>query len=610
MSKGAPVPPTGDHLVTSSLAAALALALAATNPLGFALPALRHLHLVIYGGVILLSLACQSSVLRDRLLHAPRNWARFPLRSTLESALWLVLVHAVQRLVLSTPGGSALCALVGCVVCYAGDEVTRLLERARLARVAKTFDTQRGFFADGSALAPAGVRAVSLAEVRKHAAPGDCWIIVDGAVLDVSSWAPQHPGGALIINSLGGRDASDQYKAFHGTSMGGRLRAMVVGRLDVATAEAESETQASFRALHESLRARGEFSHPLHRTLVPMVLPLALMGCACAAMAVASGEGAGAPVATSALAGVLAGFAWQQMSLFGHDLGHGNVTGYFADDTAIGIALMPFFGIGISWWKATHNTHHVLTNSESHDPDIQHMPVFAVSPKMLRGFYSYYHAKVFRFDRLSRFLLARQHVLYYPIMAVAKVNLYVQTHLYLALHAVATSTLETLAMLAHYSAIAGALACLPSWPARAACFFCALAAAGLLHVQITLSHFPMKTHEGVAYKDGDESWWHMQLAGTVDVDCPPALDWLHGGLQYQTIHHLFPRLPRYALRGVSAEVAAVSAKAGVTYNRTSFAGGNLLVLDTLRKTADKCAAAPLADGPGAPRLWDALNARG
>lgn len=33
---------------------------------------------------------------------------------------------------------------------------------------------------------------------------GRCWVIVDGAVLDVSTFAKRHPGGArLIINAMG-----------------------------------------------------------------------------------------------------------------------------------------------------------------------------------------------------------------------------------------------------------------------------------------------------------------------------------------------------------------------------------------------------------------------
>ncbi|KAE8662466.1 Delta(8)-fatty-acid desaturase [Hibiscus syriacus] len=34
-------------------------------------------------------------------------------------------------------------------------------------------------------------------------------------------------------------------------------------------------------------------------------------------------------------------------------------------------------GISIAWWKWTHNAHHIACNSLDHDPDLQHIPVFA-----------------------------------------------------------------------------------------------------------------------------------------------------------------------------------------------------------------------------------------
>jgi hypothetical protein len=122
---------------------------------------------------------------------------------------------------------------------------------------------------------------------------------------------------------------------------------------------------------------------------------------------------------------------------------------------------------------------------------------------------------------------------------------------------------------------------------------------------------PRVTSQGVSYADNQASWWHKQLEGTVDIDCGPRSDWFHGGLQFQTIHHLYPRLPRFALRAVSREVDVACAQSGLVYNKTAnFATANRLVLDTLVKTAHASKSAALADGPGAPLLWDAFNARG
>ncbi|EIE25119.1 cytochrome b5 [Coccomyxa subellipsoidea C-169] len=39
----------------------------------------------------------------------------------------------------------------------------------------------------------------SFEEVKAHNAAGQCWLILDGMVLDVTRWLPEHPGGATII---------------------------------------------------------------------------------------------------------------------------------------------------------------------------------------------------------------------------------------------------------------------------------------------------------------------------------------------------------------------------------------------------------------------------
>lgn len=327
--------------------ALFAVLLVASNPLGGLFPGLRSLQLAIMGGALLLSATTGSSVLRDRLLHAPRNWAKHPMRSAVEWAAWLAALHAAQKLLLSDAAGSVSAAVLGCMICYIGEELTHFAERLRIARSTRAFSADKTFFPGGEALAPASLPTVAMDDVRRHNTPDDCWLVIDGAVLDVTKWAPRHPGSALIITSLGGRDATDPYKAFHGTAMGAHLRTMAVGRLSPEQAAAASPAQMRFRALYEELRAEGAFTHHLASTLRPMMLPLVLMAGSVASVAFLHANGAGVGALAGAIAaGALCGLAWQQMSLFGHDLGHGNVTGSFARDTAIALALVPFFGIG------------------------------------------------------------------------------------------------------------------------------------------------------------------------------------------------------------------------------------------------------------------------
>lgn len=54
----------------------------------------------------------------------------------------------------------------------------------------------------------------TLASVAQHATPDDCWLIVRGKVYDVTGWAAQHPGGALIFVKAGG-ECTQLFDSYH-----------------------------------------------------------------------------------------------------------------------------------------------------------------------------------------------------------------------------------------------------------------------------------------------------------------------------------------------------------------------------------------------------------
>jgi delta8-fatty-acid desaturase len=87
------------------------------------------------------------------------------------------------------------------------------------------------------------------------------------------------------------------------------------------------------------------------------------------------------------LGALLLGFFWQQVAFIGHDLCHNAVTHNRVVDTLIACVTTTLFGVSAEWWKRSHNTHHVVTNSLEHDPDIQHLPVFAISEKFFNKVY-------------------------------------------------------------------------------------------------------------------------------------------------------------------------------------------------------------------------------
>jgi len=55
----------------------------------------------------------------------------------------------------------------------------------------------------------------TMEEVAKHNKKDDIWVVVDGQVLDVTSFLPDHPGGEKAIILYAGRDATEEFNMLH-----------------------------------------------------------------------------------------------------------------------------------------------------------------------------------------------------------------------------------------------------------------------------------------------------------------------------------------------------------------------------------------------------------
>lgn len=40
------------------------------------------------------------------------------------------------------------------------------------------------------------LKLLSVQEVATHSNPGDCWLVIEGKVWNLTEFAPEHPGGA------------------------------------------------------------------------------------------------------------------------------------------------------------------------------------------------------------------------------------------------------------------------------------------------------------------------------------------------------------------------------------------------------------------------------
>lgn len=285
--------------------------------------------------------------------------------------------------------------------------------------------------------------------------------------------------------------------------------------------------------------------------------------------------------------GAFLGCLWHQLSFTSHDAGHMGITHNYTVDTVIGMFISNFIGgLSLGWWKRTHNVHHIVTNSPEHDPDNQHMPFFAVSPKFLKSIWSTYHERLMPFDAVAKILVPYQAYLYYPILTLGRFNLYVQSWIYLIQ---GQGPRKGRAAWHRWFEVAGEvffwvwygyLVCYKSIPTgwgRFAFIMISHMITTPLHVQITLSHFAMSTAE----LGPQESFPQKMLRTTMDVDCPQWLDFFHGGLQFQAIHHLYPRIPRHNLRATQKLVQEFCSDVGIPYALYGFVGGNRKVISHL-----------------------------
>ncbi|WYZ35341.1 hypothetical protein EsH8_I_001617 [Colletotrichum jinshuiense] len=292
---------------------------------------------------------------------------------------------------------------------------------------------------------------------------------------------------------------------------------------------------------------------------------------------------------------VCMGAFWHQMSFAAHDAGHIGITHHFHIDSVLGIFIADFMGgLSLGWWKKSHNIHHIVTNSPEHDPDVEYLPFLAVSHRFLAGLRSTYYDRMMDYDAVARFCVKFQKYSYYPLLAFGRFNLYRLSWEYLL---TGQAPRKGPAWWHRHLEIVGQVF-FWSWYGYGIVYksipdnldrlvFCIISHMVVLplHVQITLSHFAMST----ADLGPKESFPQKMLRTTMDVDCPEWLDFFHGGLQFQAIHHLYPRIPRHNLRRAQNLVQEFCNDVGIPYALYGFVDGNEKVVGALGEVSRQAA---------------------
>ncbi|KAK8844661.1 hypothetical protein IAR55_006508 [Kwoniella newhampshirensis] len=409
-------------------------------------------------------------------------------------------------------------------------------------------------------------RLLDRSDIAARITQGQQLIIYRSKVINTTPWSPYHPGGALALLHFVGRDATDEIEAYHSEPTLRRMDKFVVGRVEV--------DERGWSPLTPPI-ALGLVRHPdgvkghwaregaitLGQSILQQAISLDPSSAPIPAIPIERTTGPNPEVITLHPAQLepptsansdlrkeyIRSQAYQELRQRIVDAGlfkpPGPLSGYGTDILRYlllgGASLYLYFNT--TGWIGQMSSAACLgllfqqlafvTNHPEHDPDIQHIPFFAISKDFFGSLWSSYYKRVMTLDAFAKILISIHFWVY------------------------------ELAGIAFYWAYYGSmLRNLPTWQMRV----------GYLLVSHVFA-----------------SPVHVQLRTTMDVICSPTIEFIHGGLNLQVTHHLFPRLPRHNLREASLLVKEYCKEHEILYREHNFIEGNRHVLSTLKDVANQ-----------------------
>jgi fatty acid desaturase len=353
-----------------------------------------------------------------------------------------------------------------------------------------------------------------------------------------------------------------------------------------AAAPARQRAASDFTPLVKSIRAAGLLDRRLGSYGIRAALTLGLYATTCYAIV-----WLGDSWLQLVLAVVFA-MAWGQIAFLGHDAGHQAVFASRRWNDALGRSLGNVLtGLSYGWWVDTHNRHHANPNQEEHDPDIGD------------GVLAFTTAQAAKRDgAVSRFIVRRQAWLFFPLTLLEGLSLHVDSVIAVKTDRYRSSRggsrrYEAIGLIVHAVLYVGLLLLVMS-PEKAIAFAGVHQAAWGFYMSCTFA----PNHKGmpILAEDDDLDFLRRQVLTSRNVRGGLLTDFALGGLNYQIEHHLFPSMPRAALRHAQPLVRAHCAAVGLPYCETSLIGSYRAALAHLHAMG-----APLRAQPAIRVLADA-----
>ncbi len=271
-----------------------------------------------------------------------------------------------------------------------------------------------------------------------------------------------------------------------------------------------------------------------------------------------------------ATSGLLAGFAFTQVALLAHDVGHRQA---FRGPRKNWVARYIFgnllLGVSASWWNDKHNQHHATPNHIDMDPDIQ-FPMIVFSPEQIASR-----------PRWLRPIIAIQAFVLIALLPFQAVNMRLQSITHLFEPKAKLPWLQATLIAGHF-AIYGVILYFIGWPTALVFAVVHQGVFGLYNSSVFASN-----HKGMPVLSGHQGsdFFREQVLTSRNVTGHRLTDFWYGGLNYQIEHHLFPTMPRNNLAKAQPIVRAYCEEVGVPYHATGLWESYREVLSHLHKTS-------------------------
>ncbi|XP_052814763.1 acyl-CoA 6-desaturase-like [Mya arenaria] len=389
-------------------------------------------------------------------------------------------------------------------------------------------------------------KVIPWSEIETHNNRNDSWVVILGRVYNVTNFMKKHPGGARLLGSYAGQDATDVWTGMHNDKdfVGKFMKPLYIG-------DAEQRDTIELENDFRELRKHVEDSDLLRVNPMFYILHLvSILAFEVAGYLILSRLGISwFPYITAATCFLIsqAQAGWLQ-----HDFGHLSVfnsrrLNHIAHHLIIG----HLKGASSHWWNFRHFLHHAKPNIIKIDPDVKTANLFLlgeVMPKLFgtkkRGMMPYQYQHVY-FFLLSPLLLPTYFVFENLFFVVKRRD-------YVDLFFTASFFFKLFSLLGPILGGWGTF-----WFFMFVRFF-----ESYWFVWCTqMSHIPNEVDF-----DHAKDWFRLQLDSTCNVNPSWFNDWFSGHLNYQIEHHLFPTMPRHNFGKIAPLVISLAKKHGVKYS--------------------------------------------